>query len=343
MASDQQLKAMRKIFEERGRISLRNAKRTLRLNFKENTRLSEAVQHFSKVTLRNVLPVFPALISISCEAVGGQPQKAEPFGEAIILISGAADIHDDIIDRSPSKGPKHTVYGKFGVASAILAGDALLIQGLNRLSQACETVSQEKGEIVKNLVTQAIFEISNAEICESQLKKQQYDIQIDDCDKIINLKAVVPELCMKIGAIIGDGNKKHVDQLGHFGRTYGIVSIIAEEFADLFDLTEMQNRLKNECPPLPLIYALQDQELRKTMLPLETDFASEEDHEKLINNVLGSDGVTMLTQKVITLLSDELEEVKMYKIEPKIREELEKLLSAPLIYFEKDLDLHPTS
>ena len=50
---------------------------------------------------------------MSCEAVGGDAEKTTPFGEAIVLISAAADLHDDVIDQSFKKGQKQTVLGKF--------------------------------------------------------------------------------------------------------------------------------------------------------------------------------------------------------------------------------------
>ena len=85
---------------------MKNARKKMLLNFKDDSYTSQALRYFSKVTLHNALPVFPALISMSCEAVGGDTEKTTPFGEAIVLISAAADLHDDVIDQSFVKGTK---------------------------------------------------------------------------------------------------------------------------------------------------------------------------------------------------------------------------------------------
>ena len=60
------------------------------------------------------------------------------FGAAVVLLAGAADIHDDIMDKSPKKELKLTVFGKFGQDIAILSGDALLLKGIYLLREACK-------------------------------------------------------------------------------------------------------------------------------------------------------------------------------------------------------------
>ena len=71
----------------------------------------------------------PALFSLVCEAVGGDPDITMPIAISITLISGAIDIHDDIIDQSKTKGDQPTVFGKFGKDIALLVGDALMFKG----------------------------------------------------------------------------------------------------------------------------------------------------------------------------------------------------------------------
>ena len=42
----------------------------------------------------------PALVSFSCEAVGGEPELANDAGLMFTLASSGFGIHDDILDRS---------------------------------------------------------------------------------------------------------------------------------------------------------------------------------------------------------------------------------------------------
>src|SRR5665647_614070 len=116
---------MKKILLQKSQPSQENARRSILHNFKDNSQVSQALRYFSNGALKRCLPVFPAIMSISWEAAGGINQDISAFGEAIVLLTGAADLHDDVIDKSILKGSNETVFGKFGLNVAILAGDIL--------------------------------------------------------------------------------------------------------------------------------------------------------------------------------------------------------------------------
>jgi geranylgeranyl pyrophosphate synthase len=334
MVSDTQLfESAKKIFEIRGREAFKRAETEILSNFTGDDVISEALRYFVQVTLHGALPVFPALISLSCEAVGGKTEKTTSIGAAIILIAGAADVHDDVIDRSLIKGSKRTVLGKFGKEVAILVGDALLIQGFILLQRECNLISKKQGEKILNLVAQASFEISNAEALETQLKGR-LDLSPEEYFEIIKLKAAIPELNMKIGAILGSADSKTVETLGHFGRTYGILSTIAEEFMDVWEYQEFRNRLKNECPPLPFLYALQNPHVKTKVLALLKDTRRRRNNfEEITEIVLKSQQVRKLKEELSKLTQKEIRQLS-FVVNDKIREELKLLLLASLEYLQ---------
>jgi geranylgeranyl pyrophosphate synthase len=321
------IESMKDIVKQRGKESLRVAQKEILLLFRDDGVISEALKYFANVILRGALPVFPALISISCEAVGGKLEKVPPIGAAIILIAGAADIHDDVIDQSLTKGSNCTVLGKFGEGPAILAGDALLIQGLMRLQKECELIPKKQGEKILNLVARAAFEVSRAEALETQLRGK-LDLSPDAYYEVIRHKAVVPELTMKIGAILGNGDEMVIEALGQFGRAFGIVSTIAEEFMDLLERRELQNRLKNECPPLPFLCALQDPLMKTQILSLLKDKPlSRRTFEEITSIILNSQGAQELKKEMSLLVQNEFSRLPLLAND-KAREEIKILLSA---------------
>jgi geranylgeranyl pyrophosphate synthase len=329
MSAESTLRAFNTSFKKRGGQAMKNARKKILQSFKDDSSSSQALRYFSKVTLHNVLPVFPALISMSCEAVGGETEKTIPFGEAIVLITAAADLHDDIIDKSSVKGKKQTVLGKFNFGTSLLAGDILLVQGFKQLTDAAELIPKKQSKEIIKLVSEAVFEICTAEALEIQLHGKP-DLTPKEIHEIINLKAVVPQLAMELGAIIGNANSRNVEDFARFGRTYGINSIIIEEFADLMDLEELNSRKKNECLPLPVIYALQNSQIKGELLSfLKFDSLNEDDHKKIIEIVLGSEEVGGLHKILVANAKITLPKI----VNEKMREELKNLLLVPLTYF----------
>ena len=324
---------IKRAFKQKGGPAMKNARKTMFRSYKDSSLSSQALRYFAKVTLHNSLPVFPALISISCEAVGGSAEKTTSFGEAIVLISSGADLHDDVIDQSSIKGSKPTVLGKFNAATAILAGDILLVQGIKQLIDSSDLIPKEQAKKILELVSDAVVEICTAESLEIQLHNR-LDLTPTKYHEVIRLKAVVPEVAMKIGALIGNGNLKDVESLGQFGRIYGVNSIILEEFADLFDIEELKNRLKNEVPPLPIIYCLQNPEMKANLIPLlDVDLMDENSHKKIIKTVLKSTEIQVLEKLLVSNAMSQQKHLSK-KINEKIREELMNLLLVPLNYFE---------
>jgi geranylgeranyl pyrophosphate synthase len=301
------------IIEKRGKAAIENAKKEILGLRYDGGIISSALKYFVKVTLHGALSVFPALISLSCEAVGGKTEKTTSIGTALALIAGAADIHDDIIDQSTAKYFKKTVFGNFGGDIALLAGDALLIHGSILLHRECESLLKEQREAILSLTFQAFVEISQAEAAETRLMKKLY-VPPEKYFAIIKMKAVVPEVHCKIGAILGDATEEIVESWGHYGRTFGIVSTIRDEFIDLIEYPELQNRIKNECPPLPMLYALQNSEIRNKIKPLiESSNLASKDAKKLVNIVLGSKEVQELKKDTNLLIKEEARRVSTLK------------------------------
>jgi geranylgeranyl pyrophosphate synthase len=322
---------IKRTFKERGGPAMKNVRKTFSQS-KDESYTSQALLHLSKITLHNAVPVFPALVSMSYEAVGGKDEKAIPVGEAILLASFAADLHDDIIDKSISKGSKQTIYGKFGEATAILAGDILLVKGLKQLIDATQYLPKTQSEEMIQWVSDAVVEICNAEALQLKLINTS-EVTPEQYYEVIRLKAVVPELCMKIGAALGTTDLISIKGLSEFGRIYGINSVIVEEFADLLDFNEFKNRLSNEIPPLPMLYALRNPTVKVKINGLLDAELNADIHEKIVGLVLECKEVDELHGLLVENAAVGQKQLPM-DIDRKLREELEALLFVPLKYFE---------
>jgi len=305
-SAPQLIEKVKSIIETEGEAAVKQVNSIILSSRYNKGIIPSALKYFSKVTLSRGLPVFPALISLSCKAVGGIEEKTTSIGAALMLIAGAADIHDDIIDQSSVKYSMKTVYGKFGRNIALLAGDTLLFLGLSRLNQECESLSAKQRKEIMTLVSEALFEISEAEAKESYFMNNS-DGTPQEYYEIIKMKAVVSEIHCKIGAIIGNANAESVEALGSYGRTFGLASLVRDEFIDIYEHSELQNRIRNECPPLPLLYALQNSEAKKEVLfYIDKPNLTKRELNRIRKLVLGTEQVNLLKKDVDLLVEDGL-------------------------------------
>ncbi len=258
---------------ENGKDALEKAKVEMLTSPTTSGAVSAGLKHFAKVTLHDALPVFPALVSLSCKATGGKPEKTIGVSAALSLIASAADVHDDIMDKSTEKHNKKTVYGKFGADITLLVGDALLFQGLNLLYKESDAFSEEQKRKILVLVDEAFVKSSDAEAKDTAIKGK-VDIPPERYLDILRLKCSVPQMHCQVGAVIAGASDDVVSKMGEFGKTYGMIALIAEEFIDLLTPGELENRIKNECPPLPFLYALKNPTLRHELLQLTSSAAT---------------------------------------------------------------------
>ena len=75
----------------------------------------------------------PTLALLSAEAVGAAAEVALPGAVAVELVHNFSLVHDDIIDDDPERRHRATVWKVFGPGDAIIAGDAMMVLGLELL------------------------------------------------------------------------------------------------------------------------------------------------------------------------------------------------------------------
>lgn len=295
MESESLLASAIEIIDRKGQSALKEATRHILKNKYGQGVITEALNYYAKAIFPRVLPIFPALIHISCEVIGGQPEKTRSVAAAMLLITASGDIHDDIIDRSTHKFRRPTLFGKYGKDITLLAGDALLMHGMNILQNNLQQFSVEQRSAIFDLMTRTMYELAEAEATETLLWKKA-DVTPQECFEVINRKATVAELHCRIGAAIGDADKIEVEAVSRYGRAIGILSTMKDEFLDLHNSLEFNVRLINEMPPYPFICAFQNEAFKRRFQPL------------LAKGKLSKKEVTTIAEAVEA--SDEVQQVK---------------------------------
>jgi geranylgeranyl pyrophosphate synthase len=264
--------------------------------------LSDALEYFFEQWF-DVL--HPTLIALSCEAVGGNKNETVKIGAAIVLLAGAADLHDDIMDKSVNKGSNPTVFGKFGQDITILAGDALLLKGIYLLHEGCQNLDKNEEDEIFDSIKGTFFEMSSGVAKEASLRGKT-SISLEDFLSIVKQKVATVEATMKIGAIIGKGSKENVALLSHYGRTYGILLSLRDEFIDSFEVDEIKNRLANECLPLPIMLSLQDKDRNQQLENILRHEITAESIDKILDLSMESPVSKELINRMKNMVEDEI-------------------------------------
>jgi geranylgeranyl pyrophosphate synthase len=272
--------------------------------------LQEAVQYFM-ASWEDVL--HPALLGLACEAVGGDAEKTQKVGAALVLLAGGADLHDDIIDGSTVKDTKPTVLGKFGKDLTVLSGEALLFEGLYLLHEACTSFPKEQRKAILRLVKEAFIKLSSVEAQETSLHKRT-DVADEYLD-MIKTKSAVTEATLKIGAIIGEGSPQEIEILGSFGRTFSILFALRDEFIDTFEIDEVLNRYKNECLPLPVLLTLKNPKKAEEITRLlSKQRIAEAEVENLLDIVIDSEETEGLKREMHSMAVAESQRLNLLKV-----------------------------
>lgn len=297
------VKQMQIILEKRSRDALKIAKQTMLQETITFMPAREALRYFLEEVWFDEM--HPGLISLACEAVGGNPAITGRLGAAMVLLAGSADIHDDIIDQSKMKYDKSTVFGKFGADIAILVGDALLFEGLYILHESCEQLSKDQKQLALSLVKEAFFRISDAEAKEASLGGRS-SISPEEYLSIIGMKAAVAEATMKLGALFGGGTQEEMDNLGHYGKTLGVLMTIRDEFIDIFESEELQSKVEKGCLPLPVLFALKNSRKKDDLVQLlKKPKLRGEDIDRIVELAMESHLVQELKRKMSEMVEAE--------------------------------------
>ncbi|HLC00420.1 MAG TPA: polyprenyl synthetase family protein [Candidatus Bathyarchaeia archaeon] len=200
----------------------------------------------------------PGILSLACEAAGGNPEDAVPLQAALLFIDATMDIHDDIIDESVAKKNRKTLYGKLGKEATLLLGDAFMVKGFNHLHKAIEHLPKDRSLQIIDEVNHFLSEVVEAHISEASLKEKKWRVKPETYLQVLTKKASDLEGRMKIGVIYGGGSAGNVQALGKFGRNIGVLLAVKSDFVDIFEPSELMHRIKYEVLPLQVLYALQN-------------------------------------------------------------------------------------
>ncbi len=171
----------------------------------------------------------PLFLLLSCEAVGGSSREALPAALALELVHNFTLVHDDIMDHDELRHGRETVYKKWEESTAILAGDALLVQAFHALADV-------KAALLPRVL--ARFTAGILEVCEGQALDKEFELEasvtLDEYYGMIAKKTGrLFSLACEIGGLLGHGTEQQVLGLAEYGACLGRAFQIQDDVLDL--------------------------------------------------------------------------------------------------------------
>lgn len=287
--------------KRRSKKPLEFAKKTILAEKIEYRELREALEHY--VLHWNDF-THSGSFSIACEGVGGNSGAGTRVQAAITMIAAALDIHDDVIDESEMKHGLPTVFGKFGCDIALLLGNAFLVEGFTLFAESVSDLPQEKMEEIRAILKRALFEVGNGHALELNLRETT-SANLEEYIGIFRMKAASIEADFRIGAILGNGTRSEIDAMAEYGRILGTLAQLREEFIDIFEVEELNQRIRSEYLPLPILVAMQENELKGKIQKLTSRGKVRDSNvDELINLVFKSRSIEKIRRKMEDLVAE---------------------------------------
>ena len=179
----------------------------------------------------------PALCLLTCEQLGGEPDRALPFALAAEMLHNFLLIHDDIEDGDTLRRDQKTLWAHLGLSNALNVGDYLIANAYRIILG-----SPLEAETIVRLLD--IYSLTFERTVEGQAldinQRGLESFSVDDYYRIVQLKtAYYLTFNLVGGAIVAGFHGDVIDQLWELGRHLGPAFQIRD---DVIDLTRGKGR-----------------------------------------------------------------------------------------------------
>jgi len=189
----------------------------------------------------------PALVLLSCQAIGGSQDDALPAAAGIEMIHAFSLVHDDLpaMDDDDLRRGRPTCHGKFGQALAILAGDALATWPYLHIAE-CTADAQIRSRLIAEL-SQATLAMIAGQTLDTLggFEEHLTDRQRLELTHRSKTGALIRGAC-RLGAISGNATTGQLDALTSYGEAIGLLFQVVDDILDVTQSAEHLGKRANK-------------------------------------------------------------------------------------------------
>jgi len=172
----------------------------------------------------------PLLTLMGADLFGSKVDKAINAALAIEIFHNFSLLHDDLMDRADMRRGQPTVHKKWNANSAILSGDAMVIEAYRYIAK----VPPASLPVILDL-----FSTTAMQICQGQQLDMDFEKRMDVSEaeyiEMIRLKTAVLIGCaLKMGALIGGAEPRDADCLYEYGINIGLAFQLKDDLLDVY-------------------------------------------------------------------------------------------------------------
>jgi geranylgeranyl diphosphate synthase type II len=183
----------------------------------------------------------PILALMGCHLLSVEYNAALPAAMAVEIFHNFTLLHDDIMDNATKRRGKASVYAKYGVPSAILSGDAMLIYGYQYLLSFQD---KDTALSLSSIMTQNAIGV-----CEGQQMDMDFEesssVTIEDyIDMITKKTSILLGASLEMGGVVAGADAQQRNHLFEFGKNIGIAFQIQDDILDAFGSEDETGKIK---------------------------------------------------------------------------------------------------
>ena len=232
----------------------------------------------------------PALVILSARLGNANSNDVYNLAMGIEFIHTATLVHDDLIDKAPTRRGITTVHEALGPDHAVIIGDYYFAKGAYLLAEIGMPA-------VNSAISRAVMTICMGELLQ-MTSRNAYDQSIADYHRKIGRKtAVLVSTSCYGGGLIAGLDAASVESLRRYGHSLGMAFQIADDVLDYIATSAEVGKpvgadLRQGTVTLPLMLALNDDRVNERLRRiLAKNDLNEEDFDAVVSLVRGSDAI----------------------------------------------------